>query len=301
MTSTTQMVGDDLQRLQPAVGDAEVVVPAPGAGPGHWAGGPSAVLHDGVFHLAYRLRRPVTDGRGFGVAVARSVDGVHFDTVALVARDRFGAASLERPALVRRPDGGWRIYVSCATPGSCHWWVEAVDADLPEDLGEGRRTVVWPGDDTVAVKDPVVRVGPDGWEAWACCHPLDEVGAEDRMVSRRAVSADGLDWRWTGEELSGTAGTWDARGARVTAMVGDHLLYDGRATAAENWEERTGLARHRPGAAAVALLAEPFAVSPHASGSLRYVDAVALPGGGHRLYFEAARPDGAHDLLTQVL
>ncbi|WP_289032471.1 hypothetical protein, partial [uncultured Arsenicicoccus sp.] len=35
-------------------------------------------------------------------------------------RESFGAASLERPALVRLDDG-WRLYFSCATPGSKHW------------------------------------------------------------------------------------------------------------------------------------------------------------------------------------
>jgi len=44
----------------------------------------------------------------------------------------------------------------------------------------------------------------------------------------------------------------------------------------------------------------PPARSPHSDGALRYVAAVPLPEGGTRFYFEAARPDGAHDLLTSV-
>ena len=92
------------------------------------------------------------------------------------------------------------------------------------------------------------------------------------------------------------------------------LLYDGRATAEQNWEELTGVAlppdagpgsdgTPATGEAAVlrGLPGGPVAASPHGEGGLRYVSAVALPGGGNRLYFEAARPDGAHDLRTQVV
>jgi len=116
-------------------GPATVVIEPPGTGSGFWAGGPSVVNSAGVFHLAYRLRRPVDQGRGYANVVARSTDGVHFETVATVLASTFDSASLERPALIRRPDGGWRLYVSCSTPGSKHWWVEAVDTPAGGDPG----------------------------------------------------------------------------------------------------------------------------------------------------------------------
>ncbi len=285
----------------PSYDDVQVVVPAPDAGPGNWAGAASAVLVDGVFWLTWRVRRPLTDGRGVTVVVARSDDGVAFEPVTQVHRDTFGAESFERPVLVPVPGLGWRLYLSCATPGSKHWWVDSLTAPTVEALPTGHQQVVLAGDEHTAVKDPVVTVGDDGWEMWLCCHPLDEAGHEDRMTSRRLTSADGLEWADHGEVLAGRPGEWDARGARVAAVLpGSPLtvLYDGRADAASNWYEQTGVARW-DGTRLVPDDLAPIA-SPHSDGAFRYAAAVPLPDGRTRFYVEAARPDGAHDLVTCV-
>ena len=54
---------------------------------------------------------------------------------------------------------------------------------------------------------------------------FDIPGAEDRMCSRYAVSRDGLAWEWQGTVMSGTPGTWDARGARLTAGLSPDAGY----------------------------------------------------------------------------
>jgi len=286
----------------PCYSAAEVVVPAPDLGPGNWAGAASATLVDGVFWLAYRVRRPLDAGRGVSVVVARSLDGVHFLPVAEVWRDDFGAASFERPVLLARPDGGWRLYLSCATPDSKHWWIECLDADRPEDLATGHRHMVLPGSAAWAVKDPVITHDViHGWQMWVCCHPLGQPGHEDRMTTAYATSADGLTWVEHGPVLVGTPGGWDARGARVTAVLADQpltVLYDGRDSAAANWFEQTGLATMVDGQ--LTPLDKPVAWSPHSDGAFRYVCRVALPEGGARFYFEAAQPDGSHDLMTSL-
>jgi hypothetical protein len=286
----------------PSLDGAQVVVPAPAAGAGNWAGAASAVLVDGEFWLAYRVRRPLHEGRGVSVVVARSTDGVLFEPVTEVFRDQFGAESFERPVILRRPDGGWRLYVSCATPATKHWWIEAIDADTPEGLAEGARTVVLPGDDTLAVKDPVITVEDGRWKLWVCCHPLTEPGHEDRMSTAYCTSIDGLQWDWHGDVLTPTDGNWDQRGARVTAVLRAEPLtvaYDGRATAEDNWHEATGIA-YADGDKLTASATGPVARSPHSDGAFRYLSTVALPDGRTRFYFEAARPDGAHDLFTSV-
>lgn len=288
--------------------ESEIVVPAPEAGDGYWAGGPSAVFSDGSYWLAYRLRRPVGEGRGYANVVARSDDGVHFEPLVTLASEAYGVDSLERPALVRRPDGGWRIYLSLATPGTLHWRVDAVDADTVEGLAEGTRRTVWPGDERTAAKDPVVLAGPDGWQAWVCIHPLPDAVDADRMTTRYATSADGLDWQWQGDALLPRTGLWDSRGARLTTVVpapvgGAPLaLYDGRASAAENWYERTGIAvaGTEPGTFA-AVGTQPFGQSPYGQHTLRYASVVAGADGAMRVYFEAAGPSGGNDLRTQLI
>ena len=67
------------------------------------------------------------------------------------------------------------------------------------------------------------------------------------------------------------------------------MLYDGRASAAENWFERTGLAREQDGVL-VPVGNAPIAESPNSDGSLRYASAVALPDGRTRFYFELPAP-----------
>ncbi len=286
----------------PSLDGATVVVPAPAAGAGNWSGAASAIWVDGEIWLTYRVRRPLHEGRGVSVVVARSRDGVAFETVAEVFREQFRAESFERPVIIRTPAGRWRLYLSCATPASKHWWIEAIEAETPETLATGRRTVVLPGDDTMAVKDPVITVDGSNWQMWVCCHPLSDVGHEDRMTTAYCTSTDGLRWEWHGDVLTPTPGAWDQRGARVTAVLRQSPLvvaYDGRAAAEDNWHEVTGIA-HAVDGALVASATGPIARSPHSDGALRYVSAVALPDGKTRFYFEAARPDGAHDLVTSL-
>lgn len=286
----------------PTPDDLEVVVAAPGAGPGNWAGAASVVLVEDVFWLTYRVRRPLAVGRGVSVVVASSSDGVAFSQVAEVNREAFGAESFERPVLVPLPEGGWRLYLSCATPGSKHWWVDSLTAATPAELPHGERRIVLAGDSVTGVKDPVILVRGGEWQMWLCCHPLGEPGHEDRMSTRHLVSADGLDWCDTGEVLTGSPGTWDARGARVTAVLSADplkVLYDGRADAATNWFETTGVARW-DGTRLVADPAVAPIASPHSDGAFRYGCVVPLPDGRTRFYLESARPDGAHDLVTCV-
>ncbi|ALE78296.1 hypothetical protein WY02_07465 [Pseudonocardia sp. AL041005-10] len=292
----------------PRLDGAAVAVAPPGDGAGHWAGAPSAVPDgEGGYVLAYRLRAPVTEGRGLAVVLARSADGVAVSPVAEVTKDRFGAESLERPALVRTEQGRWRLYVSCATPGSKHWWVDVLEAGTVEELPTAPRCTVLPGDDRHAVKDPVIVREGGTWHLWASVHPLDVPGHEDRMTTEHYTSPDGLAWNHAGTALRPRPDRWDARGVRVSAVFRVDgrwaATYDGRATAAENWEERTGLARGGTGAPGefTADGDGPVAASPHGAGGLRYLSVVAAPGGGWRLFYEVTRADGAHELRTELL
>jgi hypothetical protein len=279
----------------PGAGRSVVAVPAPARGPQNWAGSSSAALaEDGTWVIAYRTRVTAEDHAATVVAV--SEDGERLETIVTLDKSRFGAMSMERPAVVRTPDGRWHLYVCSATPGSKHWWIDLLAADEPARWAEADPRTVFRGNDQVAVKDPVVRLGDDGWHAWICCHPLTEPDEEDRMTTAYATSEDGVSWTWHGTALAPRPGRRDARGARLTALLPTGgAAYDGRATKDENWFERTGLAR----ATGVPGRFEQANDAPLTH--VRYLDVVALPGGAYRLFYEAPLPDESHELRTELV
>jgi hypothetical protein len=121
-------------------------------------------------------------------------------------------------------------------------------------------------------------------------HPLSE-GDEnaDQMISVDADSGEPV--------MVPEPGAWYRRGTRLTAVVGGYAYFDGRASAAENFEERTGIARW-DGSRYIAV-AGPVS-SPFGGGALRYVSAIELPAGRLRLYYESATEYGSHELRTEL-
>jgi hypothetical protein len=109
--------------------------------------------------------------------------------------------------------------------------------------------------------------------------------------------AHGLDWTWYGPALRPRPSEWDGRGVRVTDVRftpgGVLAHYDGRASAAENFEERTGIAFGPVPGALTAVGSAPAAQSPAAGRGLRYLSVLRLRDGRERLYYELTRADGA--------
>jgi len=268
---------------------ATVAAPAPGEGPQFWAGAPCAVLDsDGTIVVGYRVRNgPDTTDE---TVIARSVDGGEtLETVLVLPQDHFGAQWTERPALTRT-EAGWRLWASCATPGTKHWWIAVLEAPTLEALADAEIRTAFAGDETTAVKDPVIRRAGALWEAWICCHLLDVPGAEDRMNTAYATSADGWTWDWHGTVLEGVPGTWSARGARLTTILPDgRAAYDARASEAENWFERTGVTQRR---------GDRFEASGEPLADVRYLEVLPLED-GYRIWYEARLPDESHELRTE--
>jgi hypothetical protein len=259
-------------------------------GTGNWIGAASALLHGDFIYLAYRDRHPVDKGRGNRAYVARSPldNGIHFDTLCVIGKEEMDAESLERPALDVTPEGDWDLYLSCATFNSKHWRIERLRARRPEDFKASTRETVFPGSAEFGIKDPVLVRGRD-LRVFATEHPLTQ-GDEnaDQMVSVAAVTGESV--------LVPQPGTWYSRGTRLTSVVGEYAYFDGRASAGENFEEKTGIARwngfqYVPEAGPAA--------SPFGGGALRYVSAIELPA-GLRLYYESATEYGSHELRTEL-
>lgn len=291
----------------------------------YWVGCPS-IYHDdqtGDYYLTYRRRHPrgVHPERGYVNTLARSRDGIHFDDIWAVTKDQLGCSSMERTCL-RRRDDGWVLYLSYVDPADNRWRIDAVTADVPDAFDvEGRRPVLTAaGTGTEGVKDPyVLRVGPV-WMMFASYAAARTMSDDERAAAHAegdiyttgltthptglATSLDGISFDWQGE-VFGVGDGWDRYQARLgsVAVVDDGFLgfYDGSAGEHENYEERCGIAHSLDLRHWTRLTPEqPRLVSRHGTGSLRYVDSVAVDD-RVLVYYEYARADGAHDLRVMAL
>lgn len=248
-------------------------------GTGNWLGAASALIRGGYIYLAYRERHATAKGRGNRVYLARSPidDGVDFDTFWAIGKADMDAASLERPALDVTPDGDWFLYLSCAAHNSKHWRIDRLHAGDPHDFNARTRHTIFPGSPAFGIKDPVIIRDGNNLRIWATRHPLTQ-GDEnaDQMTSVVACTGEPV--------MTPEPGTWYSRGTRITAIVNQYAYFDGRASASQNFAERTGIARWN--GSRYIPIAGP-ASSSLGDGALRYVSAIMIPDGRLRLYYEA--------------
>lgn len=289
----------------------ETVLEPDAAGAGHWVGAPS-VIEDpasGRVLMAYRRRRP-RDGsareRGYMAAVAASSDGGgSFEDLWRVTKQEVATTSLERFCLRPGAAGDWLLYTSWEEPAaSGRWRIGLLRAAAPEQFEiAAAQPVLAPEDVGVdAVKDPYV-VATHGAQLMYISTFLTPHGPAPTSLAR---SVDGVGFTWEGETLAvGRGGSWDAYQARLSSVValGEGFVgyYDGAAGPAEDTEERCGLACSLDLRTWERItVAGPALVSPHATGSLRYID-VARIGETWWAYYEYARADGAHELRRSRL
>jgi hypothetical protein len=290
---------------------------------GYWAGAPGVFYEkeEGAWYLTYRIRRPrgIPPDRGGEARIARSKDLQSWDDLWSVTKDKFDSASIERCALWKGADGQWRYFASYVDPADGRWCVSVVMARDIERL-----------DATTA--NPVFKAKPLGLEGikdpWifeheGTFHMILSVALPTARTSEQShstldifntgecVSATGLaisrnleQWAWQGIVFTPAGQGWDRYCRRINSIVPQQgrffAFYDGSASHAENYEEKTGMAVSSDLRQWQSLTpAGPRFTSAHVTGSLRYMDA-QITGGQALLFYEFARADGAHDLRLAI-
>jgi len=289
-------------------------------GPGFWAGAPSALWDGdtGRYYLYYRYRKPRELGRGVECRIACSEDGLHFTDIWAATKEEIQTSSMEKAGLFKLNES-WLLYLSFVGDDG-RWRIEMLEADCPENFDVKKRCVVLTPDDCQAegVKDPAVyeiagqlymivsyAPKPSSYIDPEALHGTHDVYNTGLLKSHTglATSQDGRHWRWEGDILSPPDEGWDSYCTRLSSIVcflGLWLgFYDGSASVQENYEEKVGLCvsldlRHWERLTKTG----PLALSPHASGSVRYVEALSGPS-GVLCYYEYALPDGSHELRAQ--
>ena len=307
--------------------DAEVILSPEADGSGYWIGCPSVLYEPehGRFLLTCRERRPrgATSDRGWRCSVLASDDGSNFKEIWHIEKEQLSSTSMERFSLVPAPEGnGYLLYISYVDPADNRWRIDVLPSEEVDGFDPGRAIPVLSAASTgtEGVKDHwLCRVGPalymyasfasattlaDGDRARAHEHADIYNAGVTTHPTGLATSLDGIHFDWRGEAL-GVGRDWDRYQARLTTVValdGAYVgIYDGSQSAAENYEEKTGLAVTTDLCNWQSVSpAGPWSTSPHGTGALRYADAVIVDGDVW-VYFECARPDGSHDLRRSKL
>lgn len=297
----------------------QVVREPVGSQAGYWAGAPGAYYasQERAWYLTYRVRRPrgVPPDRGGEARIARSTDCQRWEDVWSVTKDRFGSASIERSALRLGADGQWRYFTSYVDPADGRWCVSVLKARRVEALSAQTAGPVFKAQPLglEGVKDPwifeaqskfymVLSVALPTASTSEQSHSTLDIFNTGQCLSATALaqSSDLDHWDWVGVVFRPDASGWDRYCRRINSIVPwngkFYAFYDGSASSAENYEEKTGWAES-PDLRSWASLTpvSPLLTSPHGSGSLRYIDA-QVQGDKVALFYEMARPDGAHEL-----
>lgn len=332
MTRESERIHARLPLFDPAAG--RLIREPEASEKGYWVGAP-AVTYDASrksFLLCYRRRRPrdVSPDRGYEAAIAESRDGLEFEDIWRMSKDKLRSSSIEKCSLVRTPEGSYRYYLSYVDPVDNRWRTDVVEARSPEEIDVSQRREVFTAASATrrhhrsveGVKDPAVYlVGrlyymflsyaegmPLTPQRHADMHRTGDVYTTGMVTAHTALatSEDGIRFRWNGRCLSvGARGAWDGYQTRLNSVLRHEGLwygfYDGSRSREENYEERFGLAQSfnlrrwekvtRSG---------PAITVPHGSGSVRYTEAARVGEAVH-YYYEVARQDGAHELRCAVV
>lgn len=285
-----------------------------GRGYGHWVGGMKAHFDatSGKFHLFYRHRTPLEQGRGGRCAVAESDDGIEFRDVWQASKQELCAHSIEVAAPVRMPSGEWRLYVSYEYVHGGHWRIDVIRGQDPGRFDtQGRRTVIGPKDFGLDfIKDPFVVLREGQTWLYAVGTPRRAPTTNDgivRAATREASllfpSDDGLYFDRARYVLEPSGEGWDGSTARLGCVFpyggGYAAFYDGARSIYDMYEEGTGLARSSDGLRFERVSTqEPFLRSP--LGNVRYAYGLRVENELY-VYYEFTRADASHDMRVMRL
>ena len=290
---------------------------------GYWAGAPGWVWDekDQAAYLCYRIRRPrgVEPDRGGEVRIAKSTDFETFEDIWSVHKNAYDSASIERSTVIRGKDGRWRYFTSFVAPEDGRWCTSINKSESLEslDTANSRRLFNANDMDLEGIKDPwlvevngiyhlFLSVAKNTAKTNESSHDSLDIfnTGECTSATGLATSPDLEQWDWQGIILEPEGNTsWDKYCRRINSVLPlngrYYAFYDGSAGHHENYEEKTGLAVSDDLKNWEVLSTdEPVVLSPHATGSLRYIDAQHV-GDEIIFIYELTRENGAHEMRMQ--